>query len=297
MCFSGKDVKLPRVPGHEIAGEVESVGPDTAGVSPGDRCVVYFYLLCGSCRWCRSGRETLCSQLNGFVGVAIDGGFAEYVNVPVENLIRIPDGVDYVSAAIATDAVATPWHCLKERVTVRPGDDVLIIGAGGGVGIHAVQIAQLFGARVTAVDISDEKLALAREYGADVLIDGRNKNWPNEVRTLTDEKGVEACVDFVGMPETVSFGVRCLSISGTLVIVGVQPGEFALGAGDLVLPELTVTGTRYATRQEVSEALDLIARGAVKPVVTRIVALEEVESVFEALEGHSLLGRAAVTFE
>src|SRR5438876_6709310 len=164
---------LPRIIGHEIAGEVVEVGEGVTTVHRGDKVIVYFYLTCGYCRWCGSGREDLCANFRGFVGVHIDGGFAEYVRLPARNLVHIPPELDYTEAAIVADAVSTPLHALRERVQLRPPETVMVIGAGGGVGIHAVQMAKVLGARVIGVDVSDEKLALVRSMGADEVINAR----------------------------------------------------------------------------------------------------------------------------
>ena len=140
---------LPRVMGHELAGEIVEIGEGVTGLAVGDRCAVYFYLTCGRCRWCRGGRETLCENFGGYVGGHRDGGFAEYVCLPAANFLPIPEGLSDEAAAVATDAVNTNWHCMRERARIDPHDTVLLIGAGGvGVGIHGVQVARLFGARV-----------------------------------------------------------------------------------------------------------------------------------------------------
>ncbi|MFQ5880737.1 MAG: alcohol dehydrogenase catalytic domain-containing protein, partial [Dehalococcoidia bacterium] len=120
----GPNVKFPRIIGHEVAGDIEEVGPGVEGLTPGDRCLVHFYLFCGCCKWCRVGRETLCSDLRGNVGVVVDGGFAEYIKLPAQTFIPIPDNLDYEAAAVTADAICTPWHCMKERAKVKPLDDV-----------------------------------------------------------------------------------------------------------------------------------------------------------------------------
>lgn len=290
-------ITFPRILGHEAAGDIVEIGPGVENVQVGDRCTVYFYLTCGHCKWCRIGRETLCSNRRGNVGVAVDGAFAEYLKLPAENFIRLPHGLDYEAAAVAADAVCTPWHCLKERARVKPLDDVLIFGAGGGVGIHAVQMAKLFGGRVIAVDISEEKLDLARRYGADATINSRTRSVPNATRELTDGKGVEVCLDFVGLPQTAQEGIDSLGTAGTYVVIGVQPGTFPFNVTRLIRPELVITGARYSTKQELVETLDLVARGLIQPVVGKRVPLEEVQTLFDMLEAETLLGRGALTFE
>jgi len=178
----GAGDKLPRIIGHEIAGDVVECGFDVQNFRPGDRVTVYYYLTCGDCRWCNVGREDLCDHHAGYVGRQIDGGLAEYVRLPARNLCHIPDAVNYMDAAVTADAVATPVHVLRERAQVKSPETVLIVGAGGGVGIHMVQMARVLGARVIAVDISAEKLALAREMGADEVINSRQVDFAAEAR-------------------------------------------------------------------------------------------------------------------
>ena len=172
----------PRVPGHEIAGEVVEVGSEVRHVKAGDLVVCHFYLTCGACRFCRSGRETLCDDWRGYVGMACDGGYAEYMTVPAANLCHLPPGIPFPEASVISDAVATPLHACRQEAKVGPGDNVLVIGAGGGVGIHAVQMAKLCGGRVLAADISPLKLDLAKVLGADEIIDAKEKDIAQEVR-------------------------------------------------------------------------------------------------------------------
>ena len=159
----GRVTAFPRIPGHEVAGEVVEVGAEVATVRAGDRVTCHFYLTCKVCRYCRSGRETLCPAFRGYVGMASDGGYAEYMAIPAVNLCPIPSEVSDLEAAIGADAIATPLHACREEARVGPGDHVLVVGAGGGVGIHAVQMARLCGGRVLAADLTDPKLEMARD--------------------------------------------------------------------------------------------------------------------------------------
>ena len=290
--------EAPRVMGHELGGDIVAVGEGVTNVKPGDRCGVYFYLNCGHCRWCRNGRETLCDHWKGFVGVHIDGGYADYVKLPAGNFIPIPDGLDYEGAAMACDAVNTNWHCMRERARISAHDDVLLIGAAGGVGIHGVQVAKLFGARVIAVDISEEKLALCRQWGADEVINARAvPDLVAEVKRLTDGKGVEAAVDYVGSPQTFQAAVDGLAKAGRAVVIGGTPGTVSVQQLNLVLTEKTVTGSRHSTRAELIETMDIMARGIVKPVITKRVHFTEVEELFQDLANERLIARGAVTYD
>ena len=288
----------PRIMGHELGGDIVSVGDGVGNVKAGDRCTVYFYLTCGHCRWCRGGRETLCENHGGYVGVHRDGGFADYVCLPAENFLRIPDGLDYESAAIAADAVNTNWHCMRERARLNPHDTVLLIGAGGGVGIHGVQVAKLFGARVIAADVSDEKLQLAREWGADETINvNAVDNLAAEAKRLTDGRGVDAAVDYAGYGPTFQAAIESLGTAGRAVIIGAGQGDVTFNGSGLIGGEYVITGSRHSTRAEFIETLEIMARGLVKPVVGRRVHFTEVESLFDDIIAQTLLGRGALTYD
>ena len=242
--------------------------------------------------------ETLCENFGGYVGVHRDGGFAEFVSLPSENYIKIPDGLDYEAAAIAADAVNTNWHCMRERACINPHDNVLLIGAGGGLGVHGIQVAKCFGARVIAADVSDEKLNLARQLGADETINVRAvADVANEVRRLTGGKGVEAAVDFVGHGMTFQSAIDSLSTGGRAVVVGAGHGAVTLDPLNLILNEQIVTGSRHSTRAEFIETMEIMARGLVKAIIGKRVHFTEVETLFEDLKNERLLGRGSVTYQ
>ena len=288
---------LPRVMGHELAGEIVETGEGVATPSPGDRCAVYFYLTCGRCRRCRGGRETLCEDFGGYVGAHRDGGFADYVCLPAGNFLPIPGGLSDEAAAVATDAVNTNWHCMRERARIGPHDSVLLIGAGGGVGIHGVQVARLFGARVIAADVSEEKLDLARRWGAEETIDVRRvDDVAAEARRLTGGRGVDAAVDYVGHGETFQAAIDSLATAGRAVVIGAGTGEARFDPSRLVRTEQVITGSRHSTRAELIETMELMARGLVQPVVGMRVRFEDAETVFDALGDQTLLGRGALTY-
>jgi propanol-preferring alcohol dehydrogenase len=290
--------ETPRIMGHELGGEIVEVGLGVTNVKAGDRCSVYFYLVCGHCRWCRGGRETLCENHQGYVGVHRDGGFAEYVCLPAGNFLPIPEGLDYEAAAIAADAVNTNWHCMRERARINPHDTVLLIGAGGGVGVHGVQVAKLFGARVIAADVSEEKLALARAWGAEDAINVRSvPGVAAEVRRLTDGRGVDAAIDYAGEGQSFQHAVDSLARGGRAVIIGAGAAQVSFPSRSLITNELIVTGSRHSTRAEFIETMEVMARGLVKPVVGRRTHFTEVESLFDDIVSQKLLGRGALTYD
>jgi propanol-preferring alcohol dehydrogenase len=286
--------KLPRIIGHEIAGDVTQVGPSVDGFKPGDRVNVYYYLTCGNCRWCNRGRDDLCDHQAGVVGRQIDGGLAEYVKLPVRNLCPIPPEVSYVDAAVTADAIATPVHVLRERAQLRAPDTVLVVGAGGGVGIHMVQMAKVLGAsRVIAVDINAQKLALAKQNGADEVINSREVSFDEEALRSTKGRGVDVVVEMVGLRETMERSLRSLGTGGRLVLVGTYDSNAILPVTqDSLRGECILTGSRYCARHELAEALELVAQGRIRPAVTRICQLEEADAVLRSIERMELAGRA-----
>lgn len=289
--------RLPRVIGHEIAGEVAELGAGVAGFALGDRVTVYYQLYCGSCRWCAGGREDLCDRAAGHVGRDVDGGLAEWVRLPARNLVLLPPAISYVDAAIAADAVATPVHVLKNRAQLRSGETALVIGGGGGVGIHMVQLAKLLGATVAAADLGDEKLSLARESGADWLIDARQADLEAEVRRLTEGQGVDVVVDMVGTADALAAGAASLGRGGRMVIVGSYDREAMLPLRHSTLKgERSIIGTQYCTRADLEEAIDLVASGKIRPVVPRTCGLEEADDVLRRIERMEQAGRACVVF-
>lgn len=255
---------------------------------------VYYYLTCGHCRWCNRGRDDLCDRQAGVVGRQIDGGLAEYVKLPVRNLCQIPPEVSYVDAAVTADAIATPVHVLRERAHLRAPDTVLVVGAGGGVGVHMVQMARVLGAsQVIAVDITAEKLALATQNGADAVINSAEVGFDEEVLRLTKGRGVDVVVEMVGVPATLERSLRSVGKGGRLVLVGTYDAKAALPVTQESLRgECTVTGSRYCARHELAEAVELVAQGRIRPTVTRTCRLEEADGVLRSIERMELAGRA-----
>ena len=297
----GRVTSYPRILGHEVAGEVVDVGSEVRNVRDGDRVICHFYLTCKACRFCRSGRETLCEHFGGNVGMACDGGYAEYMRVPALNLCPLPEGIPFVDASIISDAVATPLHACREEAEVGPGDDVLIVGAGGGVGIHAVQMAKLCGGRVLAADLSMEKLELVKGWGADEIIHSKKTNLSKEAKRLTDGRGVDAVLDFVASSQTLEASFESLATGGKLVILGYRPPEvfkvqptFRVDPLVVLAKGIEIHGSRYVSMAELIEAVKIVKQGKIKPIVTQTFPLEEAEKVHQLLQENSITGRAAL---
>ncbi len=300
----GLVTSYPRILGHEVSGEVVEVGSEVQNVKNGDRVVCHFYLTCRVCRFCRSGRETLCENFRGYIGMACDGGYAEYMRVPALNLCPLPEGIPFVEGSIISDAVATPLHACEEEAQIGPGDDVLVVGAGGGVGIHAVQMAKLCGGRVLAADLSMEKLELVRELGADEVIDSKETSLSKEAKRLTDGRGVDAVLDFVASSVTLEASFKSLATGGRLVILGYRPPEvfkvqptFKVDPLAVLAKGIEIHGSRYVSMAELIQAVKIVDQGKIKPIVTRRFPLEEAERAHSQLQENLITGRAALVIQ
>jgi propanol-preferring alcohol dehydrogenase len=288
---SSPSFSLPSILGHEPVGEVVDIGPGVEEFIIGDRVCIYIFVTCGKCLPCILGQENNCMHPKR-IGIELSGAYAEYVKAPARNAFKIPNGISYEEAAVIPDAINTPFHAIQERAKARLGEDVGVIGIGG-LGIHAVQIAKLAGARVIAIDISPRKLEFAKTYGADETIDGKRENIVERVRSLTQGKGLDSFIDFVGTPESVRAGLNSLRRRGKLVLVGhdahreLQAKPFE----EIILGEVEILGSHASTRQEMSEVLRLVQTGRIKPVIAARYPLSEVNEAHRVLQEEEILGR------
>lgn len=290
-------VDYPRIIGHEITAVIEAVGSGVGELAVGDPVTAYFYLTCGRCKWCFIGRETLCSNFGGYVGRACDGGYAELIRLPARNFIRLPEGLDWkarpAEVGVIADAIATPVKVLR-HANVAPGERVAVFGAGGGLGIHMVKVAHWAHARVAAVDVADDKFDACLAAGAERCI---NPGETDVVEALLDVGGVDVVVDFVSSRETLEAGMSALGRGGRLVTLGGAGQAFEAAAAAMLEKELVLMGSRYATRQEVIDSLELCARGEIRPLVTEVVAMEGAEELHARIENGAVTGRAAVAIQ
>ncbi len=292
-----RKVQFPRIIGHEIAGEIVAVGPGTAGLKVGDPVTTYFYLNCGHCRWCLENLEPLCTDTRGQVGLDCDGAYAEYIKLPAQNFIRLPDELDYkkhpAEIGVITDALATPLKVLR-RARIKAGETVAVLGAGGGLGIHQLMMAKWAKARVIAVDTAANKFEACRKAGADEVVDASAGRVAEQLLELTKGNGVDVVVDYVSKTSTLEAGCKALGRHGRLVTLGGSGQPFQVSAADLLNKEQDVLGSRYVTRAEVLEALEIVARGEVFPLVTVVRPLAEAEAVHALVERGEVTGRAAL---
>lgn len=286
---------LPRVPGHELVGRVVAAGTGADRDLVGRRIVAYFYLSCGTCRWCSAGEQSRCERLAGWVGVHTDGGYAPRTLLPAFNAVPVPDDLDPIAATVVPDAVATPVHVCGRRAKVTPADRVVVIGAGGGVGAHMIQVARLHGAEIAGFDVSGDKLAEIEVLGAravdssDFAALDPDGLWPDGRPTVV--------IDLVGSPPSLRWSADALGMGGRLVLLTTfRERELSVDPRELVFRESTLLGSRYASRDEVLLAARLVASGRVHPVIGEEVGPPDVPALHDALRQGELVGRGALVW-
>jgi NADPH2:quinone reductase len=285
----------PIITGIDVAGEVVETGAAVEGVAAGDRVVLYWNTTsCGGCEFCSAGETTMCREYGG-LGVRTDGGHAEYVAVDARHAVALPDGVDFETAAAVPSNFGTAWRALLTRAEVGPADDVLVLGASGGVGHGAVQIAAHAGATVCAASSSAAKLDRLRALGADHGIDYTDRDVDEAVRELTDGRGVDVVFESVG-GDTYEQAVRSLVRGGRLVTVGATTGDADRGMLQHVFwKQLEVIGATGATMGEFRAMLEAVFDGEIEPVIDRVIGLEGIPAAHERLAAGEGFGKIVVT--
>jgi propanol-preferring alcohol dehydrogenase len=284
--------KLPFIPGHEAVGYVAAAGPDVTFLKEGDRVgVPWLHSACGLCEYCLTGWETLCPQQQN-TGYSVDGGFAEYVLAQAAYVGHIPAGLDFTEVAPILCAGVTTYKGLKETNT-KPGDWVVIVGAGG-LGHVAVQYAKAMGLHVAAVDISDEKLDLAKSLGAELTVNAAEKEPAAIIQNQVG--GAHGVLVTAVSPKIFRQSIDMLRRSGTCSLVGLPPGDFPTPIFDVVMKRLTVRGSIVGTRKDLQESLQFAAEGKVKPI-TETQPLGAVNDIFDRLKRGQVNGRVVLNLE
>jgi len=282
----------PFVPGHEGVGEVVELGPGEHTVKVGDMVGnAWLWSACGECEFCRTGRETYCPKAQ-YGGYTVNGSFGQYMLVDTRYAPRIPEGVDPVEVAPILCAGVTVYKGLKETVT-KPGQFVVISGIGG-LGHLAVQYARAMGMRVIAVDVADDKLELATRLGAEFTVNAQETDPAEAVQAFT-EGGAHGILVTAVHPEAFGQAIGMTRSNGTVVFIGLPPGDFPAPIFDIVLRGITIRGSLVGTRQDMAEALDFYARGEVQPHVTEC-SLDDINDVFDRMERGSIDGRMSIRY-
>ena len=287
------DLAFPHVPGSDGAGIVTRVGEDVSRFEPGDRVALSAGVHCGDCEFCRDGEPTLCVSYH-VIGEHVPGIHAEYAAIPEANLIPVPDGVDWAVAGSAPLVFQTAWRMLVDRAELGPTDSVLVLGASGGVGHAAVQIAAHVGSEVYATGSSEAKLEAAREYGADYVCNYEEENFADWIRAETGKRGVDVVVDHVGAV-TWRDSIRSLAKGGRLVTCGGTTGPNPeTDIPRLFWNGLTILGSTMATPGQVDDVMELVWDGTFEPAIRDVLAMSETARAHAMLEDREGFGKVVV---
>ena len=290
----GIEIPLPHILGNDIAGVVKQVGELVTWVKAGDEVMVQPGVSCGHCEACLSGNDNFCREYD-IIGYRRDGGYAEFVAVPGVNIVPKPSQLSWEEAAALPLVTVTAWHMLVTRSHVQPGETVLVHAAGSGVGSIAIQVAKLHGARVLTTASSDEKLAHARELGADETINYTNSDWPKEVRRLTDRKGVDVVVEHTGAA-TWPGSIASLKPNGRLVTCGATSGYDAqTDLRQVFYRHLNILGSFMGSKAELLEAMKFIEQRKIRAVVDRVLPLSEARQAHELIENRAQFGKIVLS--
>jgi D-arabinose 1-dehydrogenase-like Zn-dependent alcohol dehydrogenase len=286
-------VQMPCILGHEISGTVVDVGRDVRAFQRGDRvATVQRYHICGACRYCRTGRETLCPERKFTGDWGMVGGYAEYVAIEDDNVALVPEGVELQDAAIVACAIGTILNAIREIGKLQPGETALVTGAGGGLGMHAIQLARLAGALVIAQTTSPEKADQIRALGAHtVIVHSRGEDFSNAVKKANGGLGVDVAIDNVGSQLFESIR-RSMGIGGRWIMIGQLTGEFVpFNPAQLFLKNVSMLSATSTTRKQLDDCLALVARGVIKPFVSLALPLEQAAQAHELVETGKSSGR------
>ncbi len=283
---------LPRIVGHELAGDVIELGAGVTGWSVGDRVTAAIDVTCGRCRFCLVGQTQLCRAMKR-IGFERDGGHTEFVALPAANLVAVPAEISYEAASILPDAIACMYHSLIHQGGVGIGQRILILGVGG-LGIHGVQIARSAGATVMATSRQAQRIALAEQYGA-IGLNTKDRDLDVAVSEFTDGEGVDVVVDNIGTRESVRQGLSALRPGGKFLVVAYQDESFEIPSMRLFKTEQQIIGCRGSTRQDLIDVVRLVHNGQITPVLGASYALDEIAAAAARLESGDLVGRIWLT--
>lgn len=275
--------KPPLILGHEPSGTVAGIGEDVTGFSEGDRILLPAVVTCGHCQACRTGRENICESMVMF-GNNIDGAYAEYLVAPAKDSFHLPEEIPLQEGSIIADAISTPFHAVKNRAKVMPGDTVVVVGCGG-VGINLVQVAAAVGGSVIAVDISDEKLEWAKKLGAEVCINPKeDEKWTKTVKKMTGG-GADIAIEAIGNPATIEAAFNSLRTGGRLVVLGYTHKDISLNAGKIMYREMEIVGSLGCRPTDYPKLIELCRMGKIKvaELVTARFPLEGINDAFDLL--------------
>ncbi len=285
-------VKLPFIPGHETAGEIEELGENVTGFNKGDHVVIAIDIICGKCRFCLTGRENLCRDLTR-IGFERNGGHAEYVVVPKEVVHKIDKGVPFDQAAIIPDAVACMYHAFKSQGKVTANQKICILGLGG-LGFQGIQLAKLFGAEVFCTSRQEEKIQIAERYDPDGLINTQKQDLFEEIGRLTKNEMCDVVFDNIGIQSSIQESINITRPGGKVIVVGYIDPTFVVNYQNVMLNEKEIIGMRGSTRQDLIEAVSLVEKRKIIPFVYKQHSLLDINIAMEEMRKGLSFGRTVL---
>ena len=290
----GIKLPLPHIPGGDASGVVREIGNDVRGIEVGQRVTINPGVSCGRCEFCAAGYGSQCLTYH-MVGETIQGSYAELLKIPYHNVLSIPDDLTFETAAAAPLVFTTAWSMMITKGNLRPGEDVLILGAGAGVGTAAIQIAKMIGCRVFAAAGSAEKLERARKLGADFLINYEEEEFDRSIRKLTDKRGVDVVIDYIGAATWVR-SLKAARRGGRILTCGATTGPTPkTDLRHIFFRQLQIIGSTMGSPQDFANVMKCVLRGQLKPVIDRVLPLSEARKAHELLEGRKIFGKLILT--
>jgi NADPH:quinone reductase-like Zn-dependent oxidoreductase len=287
---TGIAIPMPHILGGDGAGVIFEVGGEVSNVRPGDAVCLYLFSGCGQCEFCLSHRDFMCVYVRA-LGERLDGTYAEYVRLPAENCFPIPAGMSFAEAAAFPLVFVTVWRMLITNARLKPGETILIIGIGGGVAGAALQVAKKIGANVIVTSGSDEKLELAKKYGAAHTINHREKDFAQEVRALTENRGVDVVLDCVA-GEVWQKSLAALARGGRLVTCGATAGGSPeTDLTPIFTKHLQIFGSTLGSRDDFRQLLSFMAVAEIKPIIDQVFPLSEAAAAQRRMEEAKQFGK------
>lgn len=285
---------LPHIVGSDVAGTVDQIGSHVEGFTAGQRVCVSPGLSCWRCNACLAGRDNFCRSY-GLLGAVVHGGYAEYVKVPFRNLLPIPDHISFEQAAAFPLVSVTASHMLFALAGLQQGETVLVMGAGSGVGMMAVQMAKLAGAHVITTVGSEEKVPKAKNLGADAVINHSKEKVAERVKALTERHGVDVVIEHIG-PDVWDSCLESLAKGGRLITCGATTGgDVKLNLRYMYARQLTIKGSYMGTRAELVKAAELVGQGRLIPVIDRTFPLQEARQAQDLMLQRQFFGKIVLT--
>jgi NADPH:quinone reductase-like Zn-dependent oxidoreductase len=290
----GLTVPLPKIAGSDASGVIRELGPEVSGLKIGQRVTINPGISCGRCEFCSAGFASQCVSYH-MVGEHSDGAYSELVKVPAHIVLPIPDSLSFEDAAAAPLVFLTAWSMMVSKGKIRPGEDILILGAGAGVGTAAIQIAKMTGCRVFATASNDQKLEEARKLGADFLINYKKDEFDKKIREITNKRGVDVVVDYIGADTWVR-SLRSARRGGRVLTCGATTG-FApqTDLRQIFFRQVQVIGSTMGSHREFLDVMKCVFRGQLKPVIDRVLPLKDARKGHELIEQRAIFGKIVLT--